>query len=82
MRTQLEVHDFLNPRKNGETQYEITSELCDNHPAIEVNQFAGITAYNIKNTYALFGSQDTLVPGYDEYIKIIEMLCGLKGKIG
>lgn len=48
MRTQVEVHDFLNPRKNGETQYEITSELCDNHPAIEVNQFAGITAYNIK----------------------------------
>lgn len=69
MRTQLGVHDFLNSRKNGETQYEITSELCDNYQDIEAKQFAGITGYDIKNTYALFGNQDTLVHGYDEYIK-------------
>lgn len=68
MRTQLGVHDFLNPRKNGETQYEITSKLCDNYQAIEANQFADITDFDIKNTYALFGTQDTLVHGYDEYI--------------
>ena len=68
MRTQLGVHDFLNSRKNGETQYEITSKLCDNYQAIEVNQFADITDFDIKNTYALFGTQDTLVHGYDEYI--------------
>lgn len=68
MRTQLGVHDFLNPRKNGETKYEITSELCDSYQLIEANQFANITDFDIKNTYALFGAQDTLVHGYDEYI--------------
>lgn len=68
MRTQLGVHDFLNQRKNGETKYEITSELCDSYQLIEANQFANITDFDIKNTYALFGAQDTLVHGYDEYI--------------
>lgn len=68
MRTQLGVHDFLNQRKNGETKYEITSELCDSYQLIEANQFANITEFDIKNTYALFGAQDTLVHGYDEYI--------------
>lgn len=29
MRTQIGVHEFLNPRRNGETHYEITSSLCD-----------------------------------------------------
>lgn len=29
MRTQIGVHEFLNPRRNGETHYEITSDLCD-----------------------------------------------------
>ena len=79
MRTQLGVHDFLNPRKNGETQYEITSELCDNYQAIEANQFADITAYDIKNTYALFGSQDTLVHGYDEYINYYRNVMWFEG---
>lgn len=68
MRTQLGVHDFLNPRKSGETKYEITSDLCDSYQLIEANQFADITDFDIKNTYALFGIQDTLVHGYDEYI--------------
>lgn len=68
MRTQLGVHDFLNPRKNGETKYEITLDLCDSYQLIEANQFADITDFDIKNTYALFGTQDTLVHRYDEYI--------------
>ncbi len=68
MRTQLGLHNFLNTRKNGETKYEITSDLCDSYQLIEANQFANITDFDIKNTYALFGTQDTLVHGYDEYI--------------
>ena len=68
MRTQLGVHDFLNPRKNGETKYEITLDLCDSYKAVEADQFADITAYDITNTYALFGSRDTLVHGFEEYI--------------
>lgn len=68
MRTQLGVHDFLNPRNDGETQYEITPELCDSYEAVEADQFADITTYDIMNTYALFGSQDTLVHGFEEYI--------------
>lgn len=71
MRTQLRVHDFLNPRKNGETKYEITSDLCDSYQLIEANQFADITDFDIKNTYALFGTQDTLVHGYDRIYRLL-----------
>lgn len=68
MRTQLGVRPFLNPRKNGETEYEISPELCDRYQALEANQFADISAYDIENTYALFGKYDTLVKEYDEYV--------------
>lgn len=68
MRTQLGVRPFLNPRKDGETQYEITAELCDRYQAMETNQFADISAYDIENTYALFGKHDPLVQGHDEYV--------------
>lgn len=67
MRTQIGIHEFLNPRQNGETHYEIIASLCDKYQIIEKNQFDGITAFDIENTYALFGTKDTLVHGYDEY---------------
>lgn len=68
MRTQIGVHEFLNPRRDGETHYEITSSLCDKYQVIEKNQFDDITDSDRKQTYALFGTKDTLVRGYDEYM--------------
>lgn len=68
MRTQIGVHEFLNPRRDGETHYEITSSLCDKYQVIEKNQFDDITDSDRKQTYALFGIKDTLVRGYDEYM--------------
>ncbi|WP_278410574.1 YqiA/YcfP family alpha/beta fold hydrolase [Phocaeicola coprocola] len=68
MRTQIGVHEFLNPRRNGETHYEITSSLCDAYQKVEKGQFSDITELDKENTYALFGTKDTLVHGYDEFM--------------
>lgn len=68
MRTQIGVHEFLNPRQDGKTQYEITSELCDAYQAIEKCQFEDLSPFDQNKTYALFGKNDTLVHGHDEFI--------------
>jgi predicted esterase YcpF (UPF0227 family) len=68
MRTQLGKHEFLNPRKNGETHYDITVELCDSYQEVEATQFDGISEFDRTNTFALFGDKDTLVNGFEEYI--------------
>lgn len=67
MRKNIGVQPFLNVRKNGETHYEITPELCDAYQELENVQFKGITDYDRMNTYALFGENDTLVNCYEEY---------------
>ncbi len=67
MRTIIGQQEFLNPRRNGETHFEITSELCDAYQQLESSQFDGILDFDRKNTYALFGTRDTLVHGYNEY---------------
>lgn len=67
MRKMMGTNEFLNPRSNGDTHYEITPRLCDAYSQFEEQQFAGVSDYDKKNTYALFGKNDTLVNGFDEY---------------
>lgn len=60
---------FLNERENGETEYQITKELCDEYLQIEKSQFAGINDWDIANTYGLFGVEDSLVNCRAEYLQ-------------
>ena len=69
MRQNMGINKFTNPRKDGETEFKITEWLCDDYEIMEKNQFYGITAYDKAHTYAYFGTEDTLVNGYDEYLK-------------
>lgn len=80
MRTQIGVHEFLNPRRNGETHYEITSSLCDACQKVEKGQFSDITEFDKENTYALFGTKDTLVHGYDEFMSHYEKASWFEGE--
>lgn len=67
MRRNIGTQQFLNPRKDGATHYEITTELCDKYQELEEHQFENITTFDKKNTYALFGNKDTLVNCSEEY---------------
>ena len=69
MRQNIGVNKFNNPRKNGETEYEITETLCSDYEIMECSQFDGITAYDKNHTYAFFGTEDNIVNGYEEYLK-------------
>ena len=60
---------FINPRADGETTFTITPELSEGYKEIEEDQFGGITEFDVKHTYAFFGTEDTLVNGYDEYLQ-------------
>jgi len=69
MRQNMGVNQFTNPRMDGETEFNITEWLCDDYEIMEKTQFYGITAYDKAHTYAFFGTEDTLVNGYEEYLK-------------
>lgn len=69
MRQNIGIQPFLNVRKDGIQQYEITTELCDAYLEIEKAQFLKITDFDHENTYALFGEKDNLVNCLDEYAK-------------
>lgn len=61
MRQDLGEHPFINPRKDGVKTFTLTEELCEQYEAMEKLQFEGITNYDRKYTYGLFGTKDTLV---------------------
>ena len=67
MRQNLGVQTFFSPRKDGATEYEITSELCDAYKAMESRQFDGILPQDKNITMALFGTEADLVDGRKEY---------------
>lgn len=69
MRRSMGVNKFLNPRKDGVEEFTINETLCSKYEDMEKEQFKGITRYDKKHTYAFFGTEDTLVNGYDEYLK-------------
>ena len=69
MRNNLGKNKWLHPRYDGQTEFVITEGLCDLYQKMEESQFEGITEYDKEYTYAFFGTQDTLVNGYEEYMK-------------
>ena len=69
MRQNMGVNKFLNPRRDGAEEFTINESLCRKYEEMEKEQFKGITRYDKKHTYAFFGTEDTLVNGYDEYLE-------------
>lgn len=69
MMNDLGIKHFTNPRADGQTSFTITPALSDRYKEIEEDQFGGITEFDVKHTYAFFGTEDTLVNGYDEYLQ-------------
>lgn len=60
---------YFNKRKNGETTFNITQEICAAYAEAEKTQFEGITTYDLENTYAFFATQDDVVNCKEVYLK-------------
>lgn len=69
MRQKLGTNTFLNPRKDGATEYEITEELCNLYEEIESQQFYNIPDNDIECTIGLFGTYDDTVNCSDEFLQ-------------
>ena len=69
MRKNIGTNKWLNPIRDGQTEFVIDEELCDLYQQMEESQFDGITEFDKKHTRAFFGTADTLVNGYDEYMQ-------------
>ncbi len=69
MRKSMGVNKFMHPRADGTTKFDITDALCQKYERMEQEQFNGITAFDKSHTYAFFGTGDTLVNDYDEYLQ-------------
>ena len=80
MRTQLGVHDFFNPRRDGVQQFEITTELCDKYQQLESTQFENIGEDERKITYGIFGTEDELVNCQAEFKEHYEHFSLFKGE--
>jgi len=68
MRKNIGTHIFFNPRKDGNQNFEITESLCDAYESIEKYQFENIDEQEKQKTWALFGTDDTLVNCQEEYL--------------
>ena len=53
--------DFFNARKDGATNFAITSEIIGHFAEMEAHQFDGITDKDRENVYGLFADNDTTV---------------------
>ncbi len=69
LKTKIGIHPYLNPRINGEKEFEVTSGLCMDYLMIENTQFESISEGDRKYTYALFGEKDDVVNCRKEYCK-------------
>ena len=67
MRQNMGANPFFSPRKDGATEFVIDESLCQAYEEMEAHQFDGITDFDREHTWGLFGTEDDLVHGYDEY---------------
>lgn len=63
------IHEYKAPRKNGDQQFEITSELIDEFTEMESHQFDCYDEFNRDKVIGMFGLHDTLAHFHDMFKK-------------
>lgn len=63
------IHEYKAPRKNGDQQFEITSELIDEFTEMESHQFDCYDEFNRDKVIGMFGRHDTLAHFHDMFKK-------------
>ena len=63
------TYEFFNRRKDNQKTFRITKEIIQHFNQMERQQFKGITDFDKKNTWGLFGIHDNTVNTYDLFRK-------------
>ena len=68
LRTKIGVMEYLSPRRDGATSFEIDEDICKGYQALEGPQFIGLDAHEIALTSGMFADRDEMVDCYDEFM--------------
>lgn len=68
LRSRIGVMEYLSPRRDGATTFEITEEICKGYEALEGSQFVGLDTKEISLTAGMFADRDEMVDCYDEFM--------------
>jgi len=67
LRSRIGTMDYLSPRMDGATSFEITEQICDGYEEIERTEFDGLTQAEIDLTAGVFADNDELVDSSAEF---------------
>lgn len=67
LRSKIGVMEYLSPRMDGATSFNITEEICQGYEALEQNEFEGLEDTEIALTTGLFADRDEMVDCHDEF---------------
>lgn len=80
MKNNIGILPFLNPRKDGVSQFEITEQLCADYEQLETTQFMNLDDFEKNNTFGLFGKYDMLVNCSNEFIQNYKFIRWFEGE--
>ena len=61
LRSKVGVMEYLSPRRDGQTSFEITETICRGYEALEQNEFDGLSASEEALTTGFFADHDEMV---------------------
>ncbi|MBO5635005.1 MAG: hypothetical protein J5907_06275 [Bacteroidales bacterium] len=68
LRSKIGVMEYLSPRQDGATSFEITEDICRGYEALEQNEFEGLVTDEIALTTGFFADHDEMVDCFEEFI--------------
>ena len=68
LHSKIGIMEYLSPRRDGATSFEITDEICKGYEALEGQQFIGLDTKEIDLTAGMFADRDEMVDCYDEFM--------------
>jgi len=74
------THEYLKPRKDGTTHFEITPEIIHNHAEMEEHQFEGITEADRKQVWGMFADNDQQVNGESLFLQYYNQVIHFSGE--
>ena len=67
LKSKIGIMEYLSPRRDGETSFEITKSICQGYETLEMSEFDGLDAEETALTTGFFADHDEMVDCFDEF---------------
>lgn len=68
LRSKVGVMEYLSPRRDGATSFEITEGICKGYESLELPQFDHLDSRETAITSGMFADRDEMVDCFDEFL--------------